>query len=124
MIITKNVKPYVVAREASIREALTKGHEQKVRTLFVVDENAILLGTVSSGDINSWLISQEIVDLSRPVYEVCNKTFKYIQFGTAPSEIAEKFTERIDVLPLVDQQGHLVSLAFKTGRTFLLVIFV
>jgi N-acetylneuraminate synthase len=120
MIITKNVKPYVVAREASIREALTKGHEQKVRTLFVVDENAILLGTVSSGDINSWLISQEIVDLSRPVYEVCNKTFKYIQFGTAPSEIAEKFTERIDVLPLVDQQGHLVSLAFKDRKDILI----
>ena len=116
MIITKNILPYVVSRDASIREALRKGHQQKVRTLFVVDENSLLLGTLSSGDISAWLISQDFVDLSCPVSEACNKAFKSLPCGTMPSRIVEYFTKRIDVLPLVDQQRHLVSLAFRDKR--------
>jgi N-acetylneuraminate synthase len=113
MIVTKNVLPYVVAGEASVREALEKAHLGKIRTLIVVDDNEVMLGTLSSGDISSWLISQETRDLARSVGEACNRNFQSVAADTPPKEISRCFTERIDVLPLLDDRGHLVSLAFR-----------
>ena len=116
MIITKNLLPYVVPKAASIREALQKGHQNKVRTLFIVDENGLLFGTLSSGDVSKWLIAREIANLSRSVAEACNTSFRSVRNGTAPKEIAEQFTKRIDVLPIVDNRGLLLALAFRDRK--------
>ena len=113
MIITKSMLPYVVYSEASIREALIKGRARKIRTLFVIDEDALLIGTLSSGDINSWLIENDPVDLGEPVTKACNKSFKSLPAATTPLEISSHFTKRIDAIPLIDSSGHLVSLAFR-----------
>ncbi|TQE98246.1 MAG: TIM barrel protein [Spiribacter salinus] len=113
MILTKNVLAYVVSCDASLREALEKAHRGKIRTLFVVDENEVMVGTLSSGDISNWLIAQESVDLDRPVVDACNRDFHSVRAGTPPREIARRFAERVDVLPVVDDWDHLVALAFR-----------
>jgi N-acetylneuraminate synthase len=116
MIITKNLLPYVVSKEASLKEALKKGHQNKVRTLFIVDANGLLYGTLSSGDVSKWLIAHDIADLSRSVAEACNTSCRYVRQGTSPKEIAAQFTKRIDVLPIVDNRGLLISLAFRDRK--------
>ena len=115
MIVTRNTGAYVVPDAASLREALDKARQNRVRTLFVVDATGRLVGALSSGDIHGWLLAQEEVDLSRRVVEACNRDVQSLVAGTPRSEIAARFTERIDALPLVDASGHLVSLAFR-GR--------
>jgi sialic acid synthase SpsE/sugar phosphate isomerase/epimerase len=116
MIITKNLLPYVVSKAGTVREALSKGHKNKVRTLFVVDENGLLYGTLSSGDISKWLLLNKHVDLSSSVSQACNTSYKSVNHGAPPTEIAEQFTTRIDVLPLVDSRGLLLALAFRDRK--------
>lgn len=113
MIVTKNVLQYVVSCHASLREALEKANRGKIRTLFVVDENEVLHGTLSSGDISRWLIEQDAVDLAQPVGVACNRDFQSVLSGTTAPRIAELFSERIDSLPVVDDRGHLVALALR-----------
>lgn len=116
MIITSVVGKYVVLGDASLREALTKASEHKIRTLFVVDGHDRLLGTLSSGDVSSWLIRQDIADLRQQVMDVCNRRFVSAKHGEPATAISKLFTDRIDAIPLLDQEGHLISIALNKPK--------
>jgi CBS domain containing-hemolysin-like protein len=87
MIVTKNVLQYVVSYHASLREALEKANRGKIRTLFVVDENEVVHGTLSSGDISRWLIEQ---DNSEQLNERITSLIDDAQFLEEHSKLARK----------------------------------
>jgi len=115
MIVTRNVEAYVVSDVASVREALDRARRTRVRTLFVVDGSGRLVGALSSGDLSRWLLAQDAVDLSSPVGLACNRSASSLPVETAPREIAARFTDRIDALPLLDANDRMVALALR-GR--------
>ena len=118
MIVTRSVEAYLVSDAASVREALAKARRGRVRTLFVVDDSGRLVGALSSGDVHGWLLAQSDVDLACPVGRACNRSVRSLPAGTAPGAIAAAFTDSIDALPLLDDRGRLVSIAFR-GRPLL-----
>ena len=56
--MNKNLNPFIIKMENSIKEAMVKIKKNGTRTLLVVKNNKFLLGTLSEGDINSALIKE------------------------------------------------------------------
>ncbi len=56
--MNKNLNPFIIKMQNSIKEAMVKIKKNGTRTLLVVKNNKFLLGTLSEGDINSALIKE------------------------------------------------------------------
>lgn len=78
-------------------------------TLFIVDENRILRGTVTDGDIRRALIKGVTID--QPVNDIINPNFKYIkrnEFDIA--HIKAYKNAEIKLLPLLDSEGRIIKI--------------
>lgn len=58
MYITKSTQKYIVFSEDSLVDVLKKINENKSRIAFVVSEHAVLLGSISDGDVRRWLTNK------------------------------------------------------------------
>ena len=113
MIATKKIKKYLVNELTPIREALQTLEHRKSRALICVNDQGILKGTLSFGDINRWLISSEKVDLDEPVSKVMYCTPKFIHDYETPNfESLKKF----HLVPVIDQLKR-VQKVITFGKT-------
>jgi len=111
MYIDKDLGKYTVFVESPIGEALAKGAMYKQRVLFCVTEHHHLVGVLSNGDFQRWLLKQEEIDLSTSVSSVCNTNFVQASINEKSVRVEYLFEDRIDTIPLVDDYGHLVAVA-------------
>jgi len=112
MIIDRNLKKYVIFSEDPIIRGLEKMDQSKMRVIFVVNENGMLQGLVTDGDVRRWLMSQHYSpDLNTPLITICNKQFEYCLEGTPAPIIKGKFSQRIEYIPLVDEKMNLKAIA-------------
>ena len=111
MYLDKELGKYTVYVESPIIEALSKGARHKQRVLFCVTEHHHLVGVLSNGDFQRWLLQQEDIDLSAPVSSVCNTNFVQASINEKSVRIEYLFEDHIDTIPLVDDYGHLVAVA-------------
>lgn len=108
---------YEVARAAL--KQLDQLPDNAKRTLFVVDENNVLMGSLTDGDIRRGLLSgYEISDL---VSKFIHKSFKYVRYGKISIGELKKFKEQdIFLIPVLDQNNYLVDiLDLKKTKTIL-----
>lgn len=89
--------------------------------LFIIDENGILVGTVTDGDIRRGLLNN--IEISAPVLNVANQNFKFIKEDEDASEII-KFckSENIRYLPFIDNQGKMQNVIDVYQYTALLPV--
>lgn len=118
MYITKSTQKYIVFSEDSLVDVLKKINDNKSRIAFVVSEHAILLGSISDGDVRRWLTSSSTIDLNTPARDVMNTTCKRVLLGADKNSYLAHFHSGIDCLPVVDEVGHLVQLAFQKSEGF------
>lgn len=118
MHITHNIQKYISFSEDSIVDVLKKISENKSRIVFVVSERAVLLGSVSDGDVRRWLTNTTRIDLSIPIHEVMNEHVRVAVKGTSNADIKEMFSAGVDCVPIVDELGRLVQLAFQSEEGF------
>jgi N-acetylneuraminate synthase len=111
MIIEKNLANYIIFSEESIVNALKKISDNKSRIVFAVNESGILEGVITDGDFRRWLVNQDEIDLNQPVSKIANKTFKYALKGDDPEKIQSLFSQEIEFVPIIDENGHLVAIA-------------
>ncbi len=117
MLIDRNITKYIVFAEDSILNALKKISDNKSRVIFSVSESGVLEGVMTDGDFRRWLVSQNTIDLNQPVSKVSNKNFKFAFFQDQPEKIQSYFSEKIEFVPLLDKNHHLVAIAKKrSGR--------
>ena len=110
MIFDKNLEPYIIVRDASIREAAAKIAAHKGRVLFCVDDNGCAIGALTNGDIIRWLSTKESVDLDRKVHEITNKEYKSARVGDAPEKTA-RLLQDVLYLPVVDHRNRVIAVA-------------
>lgn len=110
MIFDRNIEPYIIMRDASIREAAAKIATHKGRVLFGVDENGCVIGALTNGDIIRWLSSQESVNLVQNVVEVLNKKYRAVGVSDRPEKV-EELLEEVLYLPVIDNRGRIVAVA-------------
>ncbi len=119
MIVTKDIQKYIAFSDDSAIDALKKISDNKSRILFIVSEQAILLGSVSDGDIRRWLTQNEVVNLNVPIKSLMNTQVNFLPLDTSKEEIAKLFINGVDCIPLVDCLGRLVKLAFQKKDGFI-----
>lgn len=104
-MITNEYLKYLVRQEISILEALKALNElsNDVLTLFVVDDDDRMIGTLTDGDIRRSLI--EGVALSMPVFDIMHRNFSYLPITQVDcTESIHQFRDKgIVLLPVLDR---------------------
>lgn len=101
---------YVIRDNASILDALKEldGSNHDSQTLFVVDYNERMVGTLTDGDIRRGLISG--ASLGSLVSEIMHTSFKFVRDGQYDAKLLKEFREKqIFFIPVLDYEGHVVK---------------
>ncbi len=101
---------HTILYSGSISDALSQLNELgEDLTLFVLNENGILLGTITDGDIRRGLLNS--LTLSDPVEKVMFSNFRFAKRGGDELEKVEALKELgIKLLPLLDDDGKILKL--------------
>jgi N-acetylneuraminate synthase len=111
VIIERDYTSFVVFREDVLDIALRKINANKHRLIFVVNENGVLQGVVSDGDVRRWLIETSEVNLEVPVWRVMNTTCVTAHIDDDRESIAARLNEKVLALPLLDSSARVVAVA-------------
>lgn len=104
----KNWSEIVIAPAAPLREALSVIDAGALRLALVVDENGVLLGTLSDGDVRRALIHG--LSLSEPVSQAMNRQPRTVPVSAERDEVIAIMDKHdLLVIPVVDD-GSLVGL--------------
>ena len=107
----------VVLASATVTEALFIITDKGLGAVSVVDENDIMIGLLTDGDIRRGL-SQGVGFLQRPVTELMTKEPKYItrdKLAAQALHIMESHKPKpITVLPVLDEERHVIGLLHMT----------
>lgn len=118
MLLTKNIQKHICFTESNVIDVLKKINENKSRIIFVVTEHGHLEGSISDGDVRRWLTEGKDLDLNALAKTVMNRNVKKFLVGTERSIIEKIFHTGVDCIPLTDDNGHLVQLAFQAKSGF------
>ncbi len=94
-------------KSTSIREAMQLIEKNTIGTAFIVDDDNKLCGVVTDGDIRRALLDG--IGLSDRVSSIIKNDFVYAKTDENSDSIASKFTHAIRILPIVDENMHLVD---------------
>jgi len=112
MIIDRDITKYSVFAKEDILTALKKIDENKHGVIFAVNEKGVIEGMMTDGDFRRWLMKNPAVDLSKAsIATIANSTFLSAKEDDTPENIRKYFSEKIQIIPLVDGQGHLTAIA-------------
>lgn len=102
---------YLISNKASIKEALLSLNQlsNEVLTLFVIDENKIMLGTLTDGDIRRKLI--EGWNLSDSITSVMNPNFHYIRKNNIDVQKIKLIKNNgIVLIPVLDENNRICQI--------------
>lgn len=108
--MSESSRKYVITTSATVLDALKamNGASHDSQTLFVVDENERMVGTLTDGDIRRGLIAS--VSLSAPVSEIMHTNFKFVREGQNDAQLLKEFRNRqIYFIPVLDVEGRIVK---------------
>ena len=106
------VNKYLVLEENSIKDALMRLNTFTMNdglTLFVLNKDGQLCGTLTDGDIRRALIDNQ--DIGVKLGSIMNTTYKYIkrnQFTTG--DIQNIKLKGVNLLPLIDDEGRIIKI--------------
>ena len=118
MHIEKQIKNYLIFSGQTILEALNRVNENQSRIVFVVQENGILIGALSDGDVRRWITKSGSINLNEKIDAVMNRDFIKCKVFDAPVEISKHFNAGIDLIPLIDGVGRFVAIARESVTGF------
>ena len=94
-----------------VKQAMKQLEDTEKRTLFVVDENEKLVGSLVDGDIRRWILAEG--NLQAPVEQVCNKNPFFVQSSYDLETLKRVMVERrIMCVPLLNHERRIVDLIF------------
>lgn len=117
MLIERDIARYSVASDETIEEALRQIARNGRRTVFCVEPTGELVGVITDGDFRRWLLANPGCSLSAGAQEVANTAYVSARHGSSYADIEALFSDAIQVVPVVDDRGRLVSVARPRSRT-------
>lgn len=106
-----NYSKYTISESATILQALTSLNEigHSAQTLFVVDEEERMVGTLTDGDIRRSLISGKPIET--PVRNVMHTDFQYMrEFDWDVRKLKSLRKKDILFIPILNAQRHIVGI--------------
>ncbi len=116
-----DISKYLISEQSTLRDALLalNNLSDDVLTLFVIDEDYCLKGTLTDGDMRRGLIKG--VELEERVDNIYNSNYRFVLDGN--NNVAELKKYRMlgfSLLPCIDEHLKIVRLYnFKNKKTFL-----
>jgi len=104
------LKNLLVTTDTTIKKVMQKLNETSEQILFVVDEQNILLGVVTDGDIRRGFLTG--LNFSDSVEEIMCQEFRFLRFDTIDlKEQAEKLMieNKIEQIPVLNEKGEIVN---------------
>lgn len=99
---------YLIDKSASVKDALVRLNElsSDILTLLVIDENRVLLGTVTDGDVRRGLIGGASLD--EPVTKICHRNFfAFNAENYSIAAIKNARNKRLSLVPYLDEAGRI-----------------
>jgi len=100
-----NIELFIVSKDESIRTALEKIEGNKLGTIFISDDNDVIIGMATDGDIRRGLLGG--LNLEQPIKNCCNKDFVRVNIDSDREQILKLFDTKIRVIPVLNAQGVL-----------------
>ena len=99
----------ILEQTCTIREALKRINSLSGHTLFVVDDNKRMVGTLTDGDIRRALLNE--VKLEDEIANVMSKSFKYLRQNEFSLELIKQLKKsKIDYVPLLSGDNRIISI--------------
>lgn len=115
-----NLTLFTVSPDISVRDALKKIDENKKGFLIVVNDNDVVLGTLTDGDVRRAFLKGASVDAGiEGFYTRNSKCLK--QFDGIPKATEMFKSESIKFLPIIDDENRLQNLITKNQMHALLL---
>src|SRR5690606_9821090 len=106
MLTDRNLNQYTARDTASIQDVAQMIAQKKGRIALVVDDNGLLLGTISNGDLVRWLGAGSPGGSQATALSIANRVFKWASL-TDSSERLETLLDEVLYVPLLDARGRL-----------------
>ena len=100
---------YYISEQCTILDALKAmdGASHDSQTLFVINSEQKMLGTLTDGDIRRGLISG--FSLNDPISSVMHTSFKFVREGDDVAQVLKRFREsQIYFVPVLDADNHIL----------------
>lgn len=111
---------FKVSNNDTLFETLKKIDKNKKGFAIVVDENSIVSGVITDGDIRRALIDN--VSLNTLSVEICKKNYTYVNVKCKFTDVIDIFkNEKIKFIPILDDDKHLVNIITKNNLHALLL---
>lgn len=94
-------------KDSTLKDILVKINENGKGIVFIVDGHKKVKGVLTDGDIKRLILAGH--GLSEKVEKLINRNFVYIFENTSSEEIAQKYSDNIKVLPILDSDLHLID---------------
>jgi dTDP-glucose pyrophosphorylase len=102
----KSYTEFAVSKNTTCLESLKYlGNEKSNQTLFILDDDEKLLGTVTDGDIRRGLIKG--LKLDSPIHLFCRQNFNYVNEKIDVAYVQKLRKKGIKVLPQLDNNGRI-----------------
>jgi len=106
-----DVAPFLVPQTHTIRQAMEQLEKTEEKTVFVVDEDSRLIGSLTDGDIRRWILSDG--DLKARVFQICNRKPFVVEEGFATEQVREHMLGgNFGCIPVVNPSREIVRLLF------------
>lgn len=113
MIIKREITSYLVNEFDSVRAALTKIDRNEDGIVFCVDDQGLLIGLLTDGDVRRWLIAAAHPSLEEAVGTIVNRRYVAANVADRPERIDSLLNGTLEIVPLIDQSGCCVAMACR-----------
>ncbi|MDY6845301.1 MAG: sugar phosphate nucleotidyltransferase [Thermodesulfobacteriota bacterium] len=103
------MKDITIHPQATIKEAMEALDKTAKKVLLVIDENRVLIGALTDGDIRRYILKRQ--NLIGTIENVYNKNPIFVsQKDFDPEKIKKIFTKnKIDLIPILDHNGKVLD---------------
>lgn len=106
--MARNFETALINEEKSVREAIKQLNENRLQILVVVNDQQVLAGTVTDGDIRRAILRD--LSLDHPVREIMNKNPVFVRTGEENQAYNLMLKKRIKAVPVVDEGKRVTGL--------------
>ena len=109
------IKSLSILPDATIKQAMQAIGSGEIGVSFVMTEDGSLVAILTDGDIRRALLDGFGLQSAISVIKMNNPIVGTIEEST--SQISEKFSDKIRVIPVVDEQNKVIDVHFRDKRT-------
>lgn len=113
----KDLEKYIISEDKDILDALKSLNSlhSEAMTLFVVNMNNEMVGTITDGDIRRALTSGIVLDA--PIYKAMHRAFSFVSHNSEVSKIKELREKNIVLVPLLDEEKRIIDIIDLAKQT-------